>query len=388
MSRLHAMLDEGIAADENVVFYPSLGMNPDDGTDCKIEVRGRIFEERRLQGLTNIALTLAGVPHGRDPTEFLGRLANEEEALRLFKERVKQFILDGEGNEQFDIAITGEFVKYPASDSQGFFGFFKPWLMVSATKIRTQTQGNDSRWVSYTTTSKNRKRTFEGRSLLLRRHGVIVVSDIDDTIKVSNVPEPRELIINTLFRPFRHTPGLPETYKAWAENNADFIYLTNSPYQLFEPLTKYLQDEGHYPAGAYYMRLVGFDDLMRSIAEHLCVDARVGVKENPKKHNLIPVLEAFPERKFVLVGDSTELDAEIYVDLYQGKNFPSKFQAPANGYADRIKKIYIRDVNNSKKRQEAKNALDRINNSNIARFFDPDRPDLLEETLPLFKTLQ
>src|SRR6266540_4378549 len=105
MSRLHAMLDEGIAADENVVFYPSLGMNPDDGTDFKIEVRGRISQERRLQGLTNIALTLAGVPHGRDPTEFLGRLANEEEALRLFKERVKQFILDGERNEQFDIAI-------------------------------------------------------------------------------------------------------------------------------------------------------------------------------------------------------------------------------------------------------------------------------------------
>ena len=36
---------------------------------------------------------------------------------------------------------------------------------------------------------------------------MIVVSDIDDTIKISNVPEPRELIINTLFRPFRPTPG-------------------------------------------------------------------------------------------------------------------------------------------------------------------------------------
>ena len=65
---------------------------------------------------------------------------------------------------------------------------------------------------------------------------------------------------------------------------------------------------------------------------------KVGVKENPKKHNLIPVLEAFPERKFVIVGDSTELDAEIYVDLYQGKNFPSKFQAPANGYADKSRR--------------------------------------------------
>lgn len=261
----------------------------------------------------------------------------------------------------------------------------KPWLTVPAASIKAQTQGNRNPWLSYTATSHNRKRSFEGRSLLLGRHGVIVVSDIDDTIKASNVPEPRELIINTLFRPFRHTPGLPETYKAWAENDADFIYLTNSPYQLYEPLTKYLQGEGHYPAGAYYMRLVGLDDVKRNIAERLAIDARVGTRENPKKHNLIPILQALPERKFVFIGDSTELDAEIYVDLYQGKNFPIRFNAPTNGYADRIEKIYIRDVKNSKKREEAKNALDRINDSNIARFFDADRPDILEETLPLFR---
>jgi Phosphatidate phosphatase APP1, catalytic domain len=385
MSSFLARLDEGIGSDENVVFYPSVAKNPDDGSDCKIEVRGRISEERHLQEVTTIALTLAGVPHAKGLAEFLGQLTNEEESVRLFKERVQQFVLDGESNEQFDIAIAGTSVKNHASDLQGFFGFLKPWLTVPAASIKAQTQGNRNPWLSYTATSHNRKRSFEGRSLLLGRHGVIVVSDIDDTIKASNVPEPRELIINTLFRPFRHTPGLPETYKAWAENDADFIYLTNSPYQLYEPLTKYLQGEGHYPAGAYYMRLVGLDDVKRNIAERLAIDARVGTRENPKKHNLIPILQALPERKFVFIGDSTELDAEIYVDLYQGKNFPIRFNAPTNGYADRIEKIYIRDVKNSKKREEAKNALDRINDSNIARFFDADRPDILEETLPLFR---
>src|SRR5262249_11848831 len=136
MSRLHAMLDEGIA-DENVVFYPSLGINPDDGSDCKIEVRGRISQELRLQGLASIALILAG-PHAKDLTEF------PEEALRLFKDRVKQFILLGERNEQFDVAISSEFVKSAPSDPQGFFGFSTPWLKVSAANIRAQTQGNGS----------------------------------------------------------------------------------------------------------------------------------------------------------------------------------------------------------------------------------------------------
>ena len=141
MSRFHAMLDEGIAADENVVFYPSLGINPDDGSDCKIEVRGRISEERRLQGLASIALILAGVPHAKDLTEFPGLLANEEEALRLFKDRVKQFVLDGERNEQFDIAISGEFVKNPCFGSSGFLWFFYAVAQVSGGEHK----GSDAR---------------------------------------------------------------------------------------------------------------------------------------------------------------------------------------------------------------------------------------------------
>lgn len=376
-------LDEGIGNDESVVFYPSVGINPDDGSDCQVEVRGRISEERHLRELTTFALALAGVPHAKALTEFLDDLADHEESTRLFKERIKRFVLDGESNEQFDIGIVETSLKSHASDLQGFFGFLRPWFVVPAASLRAHTQDERNRWVPYKATG-TKGRSFEGKSLLLRRHGVIVVSDIDDTIKDSNVPEPRELIINTLFRPFRHTPGMPETYKAWAENNADFLYLTNSPYQLFEPLTSYLQGENHYPPGAYYMRLVGLKDLKQSIDKHLAIDSTVSIRENPKKHNLIPILEAFPDRKFVLVGDSTEADAEIYVDLYQGKNFPSRFQAPPNGYSDRIRKIYIRDVKNSKRRDEAQNALDRINNFNIARFFDPDRPDILEDSLPVF----
>jgi hypothetical protein len=36
-------LDKGIGPDETVVFYPSIGI--DRGTECRIEVRGRVFEE-------------------------------------------------------------------------------------------------------------------------------------------------------------------------------------------------------------------------------------------------------------------------------------------------------------------------------------------------------
>jgi phosphatidate phosphatase APP1 len=215
------------------------------------------------------------------------------------------------------------------------------------------------------------------------------VSDIDDTIKDSNVPEPAKLIVNTLLRPFRSTPGMAATYQAWEKRNARFIYLTNSPYQLFSPLNEYLQGKGGYPDGFYYMRYVDLDDLKQDIASLIAVDDKIRLQENPKKHNLIPILEAFPERDFILVGDSTEFDADIYADLFLGQNFPAKFSAPRDGYSDRIKKIYIRDVKNSKRRDQAEQALARVGNKvgnkSVAMFFDEQNPGIQEDAASIFK---
>src|SRR5262245_47878679 len=100
-------LDEGIDSDESVVFYPSVGIHPDNGGDSKVEVRGRISEERRLFELSAVAFTLAGVPHAKALTEFLGHLADDQESVRLFNDRIRHFLQDGESNEQFDMAIAG-----------------------------------------------------------------------------------------------------------------------------------------------------------------------------------------------------------------------------------------------------------------------------------------
>lgn len=380
VGKINERLDAGIDRDENVIFYPSLGLHLSQGNP-KIEIRGRIFEERRfVSDLTGAALKLAGVNNTNALDELLGPLADQEQAVRLFKERIRHFLLDGERREQFDIDVAGQKVTSPQSDSQGFFGIAKPWFSLPAAAITTHLQGNANPWVKYSARSNDGSRSFAGTSKLLQGQGVTVVSDIDDTIKDSDVPHPKELLVNTLFRPFRHTPGMPETYRAWEQKNAQFIYLTNSPYQLFEPLHDYLQGVVRYPEGAYYMRHVGLDDLKQSIDKLLAVDSLIRNRENPKKHNLIPILEAFPRRKFVLVGDSTESDAEIYVDLYQGKNFPEGFKEKA--YADRIERIYIRDVQ-CPRREAAVTALARIGNAKVARFFDAQNPDILNDVMPL-----
>jgi Phosphatidate phosphatase APP1, catalytic domain len=375
--------DQGIDSDESVVFYPSIGTRPHDGADCRVEIRGRIFEKRRgLRELTSIALGLVGVPDENAFEDFVSRLPDRANCIRIFKQRIKDFIVDGESLEHLDVDIVGSRLRSHRSDLQGFFGLGDPsFAMAAASFGSTQTQHNP--WIEYIAGKKGR--SFKGRSQLLSPHGAIVVSDIDDTIKDSNVPETAELIANTLFRPFRSTPGMAETYQAWEKSNVQFIYLTNSPYQLFSPLAEYLQGEARFPHGAYYLRPIGPDDFMKGIAKLVACDDTVRIEENPKKHNLIPVLEAFPNRSFVLVGDSTEFDADVYADLYLGENFPSKFRPSQRGYRDRIKKIYIRDVPNAKteRRKRAVDAIARIGDSKVAMFFDAENPRIQQDAAPV-----
>jgi phosphatidate phosphatase APP1 len=94
--------------------------------------------------------------------------------------------------------------------------------------------------------------------------------------------------------------GMADIYQTWHKAGAGFIYLTNSPYQLYEPLNQFLQKS--YPEGAYYLRRIDWKTVQQSIDKLIAADEDIGTKENPKKHNLIPILERFPGRKFILIG--------------------------------------------------------------------------------------
>ena len=57
---------------------------------------------------------------------------------------------------------------------------------------------------------------------LLEPEGVSIISDVDDTIKHSNVPDRRDLFRNTFVREFVPVPGMPELYQACAARGAAF----------------------------------------------------------------------------------------------------------------------------------------------------------------------
>jgi len=163
-----------------------------------------------------------------------------------------------------------------------------------------------------------------------------VISDIDDTVKITELPAGSRVVIqNTFFKEFEAAPGMAERYAEWED--AVFHYVTGAPWQLYKPLTSFLfSEEAGYPKGSLHMKNLrknffnpnSWRDLRELITnENMTYDQKFG--------QIRGLFETFPERRFILVGDSGEMDPEIY-------------SAVRELYPEQVEKIIIRDVVNAR----------------------------------------
>ncbi|MCA9167172.1 MAG: DUF2183 domain-containing protein [Planctomycetales bacterium] len=154
-----------------------------------------------------------------------------------------------------------------------------------------------------------------GHVHLLEPSGVSVISDIDDTIKLSDVIHRRKLLENTFLREFEPVPGMAEVYRDWQQQSAAFHYVSSSPWQLFDCLNAFLA--GHeFPVGSIHLRPLHFQgmSLLRLLLS----------RPNVKQRTIRGIFQRFPQRRFVLVGDSGERDPEIYAAV--AEEFPMQIE--------------------------------------------------------------
>lgn len=152
--------------------------------------------------------------------------------------------------------------------------------------------------------------------------GVSMISDVDDTVKRSNISMgAREIFRNTFVRDLADltVDGVREWYNAMHELGVKVHYCSNSPWQLFPVLATFFHTAG-LPQGSIHLKQ--YSGMLQGIFEPVA---------ERKKGTLERIIRDFPERKFILVGDSGEADLEVYTEL-----------ALAN--PGRILAVFIRDV--------------------------------------------
>lgn len=295
--------ETNLKPDEQIIFYPSIAQRVKGETNLwRTTIRGNVFEpEKRslLVGAFRKAIELK--------TEQLSTAEST-----VFDKRARLFLVDHERGKKVFIRLgTNEFL-VGKSGADGHFSAEITFKGLADTTFAAVLKSNDGR-------------EFKGRIFPLEAEGISIISDIDDTIKITEVRDKEATLRNTFLREFQPVPGIADQYqKAISERNVGFHYISASPWQLYEPLAEFVR-LNHFPAGAFELKQFRWKD--RSF---------FSLFANPEKYKpgvIEPLLKQFPKRTFVLVGDSGERDPEIYGAL--ARKFP-----------DQIFRIVIRDVTN------------------------------------------
>ncbi|MBC7957833.1 MAG: DUF2183 domain-containing protein [Cytophagales bacterium] len=143
------------------------------------------------------------------------------------------------------------------------------------------------------------------------RNTLGLISDIDDTVLVSEVNDTTRLLRNSLTLPpetRRAVPGMAALYQAWAQKSANpaampVFYVSASPRQLSDGVRRFLLRNG-FPRGVLLLKQVSRESTDPLLDQQAYKVQRISA-----------ILKAFPGVRFVLLGDDGERDPESYAQL-------------------------------------------------------------------------
>lgn len=302
-----------LETDEEALFMTGTARPTADGR-LEVDIHAWIFEREQRWGL-NAALA-----------RYLGlSLKKLSPAARLrFNQRTALFHAESEEDKVIDIAFdhSQTRVTMPPSGKDGRCNLRA--VIDTPHEPLLPTSPSPREWVEFhgVTGPGELLHRFRGRALVVPAEGVSVISDIDDTIKRTQVRDRREMLLNTFARRFEAVPRMAGWYRALAKTpGTRFHYLSASPIQLYPALSDFIRG-ADFPAGSMHLR------------ESTTWRTLIPGEQDSRAHKLGAIerlLAEFPQRRFVLVGDSGEADPEIYAQTF-------------HSHPRRIEGIVIRDV--------------------------------------------
>ena len=254
----------------------------------------------------------------------------------IFQARSEKFLFQRISGQSVQITLVVKIIDIGISKRTGHFeaNFDLDAQTVSESAVETP-YGQKLCFESVDEDVDSRPVTTTGSVQLVHPSGISVISDIDDTVKLTNVADRRELLANTLLREFVPIPDMVDLYKQWSSSGVAFHYVSASPWQLTKPLNDFFHFAG-LPDGSMHLKLFRLKDSTPL--------GRMRSSKKSKQDVITEIIDHFPNRKFILVGDSGERDPEVYAKVAQQRR-------------TQIAGVAIRRVPSRRSKQKVESAL-------------------------------
>jgi len=304
----HFIYGSPLKADEQVLFFPSSANQLAEGK-WQVPIHHWVFEkEENSIGRKFSQAIFSELIEGFDVSE-------EKANSVLFRDRLAWFLVDNERNKKINIELEANKYELQLTEANGH----------SISEIQFSSKAQVGSWLTIKVLDQDdAKSDFSGEIQLIPETGLSVISDIDDTIKISDVLDKKALIRNTFVEPYMVADGMPEYYQRLEKQDAYFHYVSASPWQIYPSLKPFM--DAHYPKGTVSLRYFRLTD--SSLSRFLEPSTEYKVTQ------IQQIIQRYPKHQFLLIGDSGEHDPEVYARIY--RQFP-----------EAIKSIQIRAVKGS-----------------------------------------
>jgi len=318
----------------NHVFFPSLGTRADGG--WLVEVHAWCFGMHPPKIVVPVVRKLLGFK----------RTVRLTVAQRdIFAERARWMFVDNKRHRMISVSMGGEVHVLGKTNANGH-------LRAQFTlKLLPRDAAPSPVTAAVFTEADGTPGISESLEIhFLEDKGLSVISDIDDTIRVSNVGDRAALLRGTFVEPFRAVPGMADVYRRWAaSSSAQFHYVSATPWQLYVPLAEFIEANS-FPRGTFHLKDFRWRD--RTFFSLLAAPDRY------KLETIEPLLKRLPHRRFVLVGDSGQQDPEAFGEL-------------ARRYPRQVRRIFIRNLMDSEQTLRYRAAFGGVNSELWSIFRDP-----------------
>jgi len=271
-------------------------------------IQGRIFEPAEGSPVREAVIDILAATIGARRTD------------PLYRTRAGYLVSDSMRNVRISVAVGDQVTELAPSDSSGYFA-----ADIALTNEQVARLSSDGVIAFESQPTPDNQSRFRGLGVMVPEEGVTVVTDMDDTIKETNVNNHTEARMNTLVRPFRPVAGMPELYRAWKEASGPAVHfhvVSAGPWQMHEPLRRFTE-EARFPAFTWDMRSVDTTDPKTLIEETVKADPNRLYEFKVQK--IRALMTRLLKRHFVLVGDSGERDPETYATILS--EFPDRVDA-------------------------------------------------------------
>ncbi|MFY9622420.1 MAG: phosphatase domain-containing protein [Pyrinomonadaceae bacterium] len=304
-----------VQTEKEVTFYPTYGYRA--GPNWNTQLRGWVHEDRknRAEGTVKILKLVAK--------------CNDAEVTTV-RSRSADFADDNKTSEKvlvkFDSDPDNKAYEFTESDGDGIVKLDLVLTDDQAKRLLEQ-QHSPNGWLTYRAISKDH--TGLGRVRLIERdpNGLSLISDIDDTIKLTEVPAGTGTVLRNTFCLDFKSVMVPDMAAAYKElGDIPVHYVSGGPEQLFGPLYDFLiTGPGTFPEGTFHLKFFSSHPSLESTSDLMkFLGSSLQVTFDHKLSEINALMDKFPERKFILVGDSGEIDPEVYNEIR--KNRPAQVQ--------------------------------------------------------------